>query len=44
MATKDTRLIHCTVPSKLTEPCPAGPSHSIAMCHAPAMPNSAVAW
>src|SRR5690349_24796487 len=34
---------HCTAPSKLIEPWPAGPFHSSAMCQAPAMPNSAVA-
>ena len=36
-------LRHRTVPSKFTDPRPAAPSHSIAIFHAPAMPNSAVA-
>ena len=35
--------VHCTLPSSLTEPLPAGPFHSIVIGHAPAMPNSAVA-
>ncbi len=34
---------HCTAPWKLTEPLPAGPLHSMLICHEPAMPNSAVA-
>ena len=34
---------HCTLPSKLAEPRPAGPFHSMLIGHAPAMPNSAVA-
>ena len=34
--------LHCTPPSKVAEPFPAGPSHSITHCHAPAIPNSPV--
>src|SRR5687768_8117658 len=34
---------HRTFPSKEVAPRPAGPSHSTDICHAPAIPNSAVA-
>src|SRR5262245_3193774 len=35
--------VHCTLPWKFTDPWPAGPSQSIAICQAPAIPNSAAA-